>query len=112
MKYYECIFIVRQDLPAQDVHKLADKYKESISAMQATVIKKEYWGLRNLSYDVKKNKKGHYLFFGIHSMSEVIKKIENNLKVSEDVIKFLMIKVKKVDNKPTLMMQMPNEISA
>ena len=109
MRYYECIFIVRQDLPTQDVHKLADKYKEMMSKMQAVIIKKEYWGLRALSYDIKKNKKGHYLFFGLHTVPDTIKNIEDNFKVSEDVIKFLMIKVRKIDNKSTLMMQMPNE---
>jgi small subunit ribosomal protein S6 len=108
MKFYECTFIIRQDIPAQDVHKLSEKYKELIEKMGGTLVKKEYWGLRNLAYDIKKNKKGHYIFFGIKGKSDIITKMENNFKVSEDIIKFLTICVDKIDEKPSLMMQTPS----
>ena len=109
MRFYECTFIIRQDLPAQDVHKLADKYKDLVEKMNGKVVKKEYWGLRNLAYDIKKNKKGHYIFLGLNVESKVINKIENDFKVSENVIKFLTIRVKSIDERPTLMMQTPSE---
>ena len=109
MRFYECTFIIRQDLPDQDVHKLADKYKELVEKMDGKVVKKEYWGLRSLSYEIKKNKKGHYIFLGLNASPDVVNKIENDFKVSEDIIKFLTIKVKGIDDKPTLMMQTPSE---
>jgi small subunit ribosomal protein S6 len=109
MRFYECTFIIRQDSPAQDVHKLADKYQSLIEEMDGKVLKREYWGLRSLAYEIKKNKKGHYVFFGLNTSSEVINKIENDFKVSEDVIKFLTIRVDSIDDKPTLMMQTPSE---
>ena len=109
MRFYECAFIIRQDLPAQDVHKLADKYQDLVEKMNGKVVKKEYWGLRSLAYEIKKNKKGHYIFFGLNTSPEVINKMENDFKVSEDIIKFLTIKVENIDNKPTLMMQTPSE---
>merc|ERR1712010_118988 len=105
MTFYECTFIIRQDLPAQDVSKITDKYEELVRKMGGNTVKKEYWGLKNLAYEIKKNKKGRYVFLGIDAPSSTINKIENNFKVSEDVIKFLTIKVKNIDNKPTLMMQ-------
>ena len=109
MRFYECAFIIRQDLPAQDVYKLADKYQDLVEKMDGEVVKKEYWGLRSLAYEIKKNKKGHYIFFGLDTSPEVINKMENDFKVSEDIIKFLTIRVENIDNKPTLMMQTPSE---
>ena len=49
MRFYECTFIIRQDLPAQDVHKLADKYKDLVEKMNGKVVKKEYWGYKSKS---------------------------------------------------------------
>jgi len=109
MKFYECTFIVRQDLPAQDVHKLVDRYENLVEKVGGKIIKREYWGLRSLAYEVKKNKKGHYVYLGISSLSGVVEKIENDFKVSEDVIKFLTIRVQDIKDRPTLMMQTPSE---
>lgn len=112
MRFYECTFIIRQDLPAQDVHKLADRYEDIVQKAEGRVLKREYWGLRALCYEIKKSKKGHYIFLGLETSSDVINKIENDFKVSEDVIKFLTVKVKQIDSKPTLMMQTPSEIKS
>ena len=109
MRFYECVFIIRCDMPAQDVYKISGKYKDIIEKMGSQVIKKEYWGLRSLSYEIKKNKKGHYVFFGLEATPEIINKIENDFKISEDVIKFLTIRVNEIDTKPSLMMQTPSE---
>ncbi|WPX96902.1 30S ribosomal protein S6 [Candidatus Bandiella euplotis] len=109
MRFYECTFIIRQDLPAQDVHKLSEKYKGVVEKTGGQVIKKEYWGLRSLAYEIKKNKKGHYIFFGLKATPETITKVENDFKISEDVIKFLTIRVDRIDEKPSLMMQTPSE---
>ncbi len=105
MRFYECVFIIRQDLPAQDVHKLTDRYKELVEKMRGKVVKKEYWGLRSLEYEIKKNKRGHYVFLGLNANPDVLNKMENDFKVSEDVIKFLTIKVKTIGENPTLMMK-------
>ena len=110
MRFYECVFIVRQDMPAQDVHKFSEQYQNTIEQMKGQVIKKEYWGLRSLAYEINKNKKGHYIFFGLNVTPEIINKIENHFKVSEDVLKFLTIRVSKIEEKPSLMMQTPSTI--
>ena len=109
MRFYECVFTVRQDMPAQDVHKFSEQYQNTIERMGGQVIKKEYWGLRSLAYEINKNKKGHYVFFGLSVTPEIVNKIENNFKVSEDVLKFLTIRVNKIEEKPSLMMQTPSE---
>ncbi|MFQ3306858.1 MAG: small subunit ribosomal protein S6 [Candidatus Midichloriaceae bacterium] len=101
---------MRQELPAQDVHKFSEKYKEIIENMGGVVLKKEYWGLRSLSYEIKKNKKGHYVMFGIKSKPEIITKMENDFKISEDVIRYLTVRTDDIDNAPSLMMQTPSEM--
>lgn len=107
MPLYECIFIARQDIPYQDVAKLSDKLAEIFTADGGKVIKKESWGLRNLAYAIKKNKKGYYTLLGVEASNNAIKEFERMCKINEDVIKHISIKVKKHDMKPSMMMQAP-----
>ena len=102
-------FIIRQDLPAQEAHKLSDYYKDLIVKFGGSVVKNEYWGLRSLAYEIKKNKKGHYMFFGVKSGHETIRKVQDDFKVREDVLKNLVIKVDSIDDSPSLMMQTPSD---
>ena len=109
MRFYECVFIMRQDLPSQDIYKTIDDYKELVKKIGGEVVKNEYWGLRTLGYEIKKNKKGHYVFFCLKGDGTIVSKIEDNLKISESIIKYLTIRVKKIQNEPTLMVQILNE---
>ncbi len=107
MAFYECTFIARQDIPAQDVHKLADKFVELFKGLGAQIIKKEYWGLRSLAYIIKKNKKGHYVMLGVSAEPKAISEFERNCKINEDVLKYISIKVDKIDEAASMMMQAP-----
>jgi small subunit ribosomal protein S6 len=107
MAFYECTLIMRQDIAAQDVHKTADRFAEMVKNLGGEVLKREYWGLRTLAYIVRKNKKGHYLMFGINAENPVVKELERNFKINEDVIKYLTIKTDKIDDAPSYMMQAP-----
>ncbi len=107
MALYECVFVGRQDIPAQDVHKLSDKFSEIFTASGSKIIKKEYWGLRSLAYEVKKNKKGHYVLIGVEASSEAIQEFERNCRINEAVIKYLTLKVEKLDQSASAMMQAP-----
>lgn len=107
MALYECVFIARQDIPAQDVHKLADKFTEIFTSAGGKLAKKEYWGLRSLAYEVKKNKKGHYIMLGVEASSDAVAEFERNCKINEDVIKYLTLKVEEISASPSAMMQAP-----
>ncbi|MDF3048128.1 MAG: rpsF [Candidatus Midichloriaceae bacterium] len=107
MALYECIFVTRQDIPAQDVHKLSDKFSEIFTTAGSKIIKKEYWGLRSLAYEVKKNKKGHYVLLGVDASNDAVKEFERNCKINESVIKCLTLAVEKLDSQPSIMMQAP-----
>jgi small subunit ribosomal protein S6 len=107
MSFYECVFIARQDISGQDVQKLTEKFDDIFKSFGGELMKREYWGLRQLAYVVKKNKKGHYMMMGVRAPADAIKEFERNCKINEDIIKFLTLRVKSIDEKPSIMMQAP-----
>ncbi len=109
MSLYESTFIVCQDASAQDANNIAKSFTDLVENMGGKVIKKEYWGLRTLAYLVKKNKKGHYIMLSLDAEDKVMKELERHYRVKEEVIKFLTIRVDKIDESPSLMMQAPAE---
>jgi small subunit ribosomal protein S6 len=69
------------------------------------VTKSEYWGLRNLAYRIRKNRKGHYLHFNLNAPAEAIEELERQERLSDDVIRYLTVKVDRLDEKPSILMQ-------
>jgi small subunit ribosomal protein S6 len=112
IRLYEMTFVLRQDIAAHEVHKIADMFVGILEKFGGSLVKKEYWGLRNLAYAMKKNRRGHYISFGISAPSAAVKELERNFKISEDVIKYLTIKVEKIDQEPSPMMQAPSDFSS
>ena len=100
---------MRQDIPSQETHKLSETYSDIVKKMGGEVLKKEYWGLRSLAYEIKKNKKGHYIMLCLKTTPDAVEELERNFKINEDVIKFLTLKIDKIDQYPSLMMQTPTE---
>ncbi|MBS0236193.1 MAG: 30S ribosomal protein S6 [Proteobacteria bacterium] len=109
---YECVFIVRQDLPVQDVNKLTERFSGLVNQGGGKVIKKEYWGLRNLAYVIQKNKKGHYVMLGVQAGREAMSELERNMMISEDVINQRVFRVNALDDTPSIMMREPADSSA
>ncbi len=101
MSLYETVFIVRQDVSLADVDKLTEEFVSIISKSGGKVVKTEYWGLRNLAYDINNNKKGHYTLFGIDADSDSIRGFERKMKYSEDVIRFLTLRVDNISADPS-----------
>jgi len=109
MRLYECIFIVRQDIAAQDVHKLADKFEEMFQKFNSKVLKKEYWGLRSLAYLMKKQKKANYMRLVVNANVDAIKEFVRSCKINEDIIRYMPKKIEQFDDKPSPMMQAPSK---
>ncbi len=107
MSFYECVFIARQDIAAPEVHKLADKFVEVFQEYGSKLIKREYWGLRSLTYIIKKNKKGHYIMLGVEADAKAIAEFERNCKINEDILKYMCVRVENLDEHPSVMMQAP-----
>ncbi|HUO97565.1 MAG TPA: 30S ribosomal protein S6, partial [Rhizomicrobium sp.] len=93
MALYEHLLIARQDISAQAVDALATHLKTIVEGEGGKVEKQEYWGLRGLAYRIKKNRKGHYVLLNINAPAKAVIELERQLKINEDVLRFLTVKV-------------------
>ena len=104
-RFYETIFIARQDITANQVESLAKQYTSIIKEYGGEVTKTEFCGLRNLAYKIKKNRKGHYVLMNVEVKSEGIQEMERQMKINEDVLRYLSVRLEKLDNAPSALMQ-------
>ena len=104
MALYESVIIGRQDLTNNQFESLIDEFTSVIKSHDGEIKKAEYWGIRNLAYKINKNKKAHYYMLNISSSPETISEYERLLGLHEDIIRFLTIKIDKVDENPSLLM--------
>jgi small subunit ribosomal protein S6 len=105
MRSYEHTFIARQDLSPQQAQALAEAYAGVVTEHGGEVTKTEYWGLRNLAYRIKKNRKGHYLHLNLRAPAAAIDEIERQERLSEDVIRYLTVRVEQLEEGPSVIMQ-------
>ena len=105
MALYENVFIARQDVPATQVETLTNQFAELITAQGGTVQKKEYWGLRSLTFRIKKNRKGHYTLLNIDAPSAAVKELERTMSINEDIIRYLTVRVDALEEGPSAVMQ-------
>ncbi|MGH7066927.1 MAG: 30S ribosomal protein S6 [Acetobacteraceae bacterium] len=101
MPLYECVLIARNDATQQQVDALADQITEGIGAGGGSVKKREYWGMRNLAYRIKKNRKGHYMLLGLEAPPAAITEMERLLRLNEDVLRFLTLRVPAIEEGPS-----------
>ena len=109
MSFYECVFIARQDIAAPQAEALAEEMANVITAGGGTVAKREYWGLRNISYRIRKNRKGHYLLLNIDGPSSAVKEMERQMSINEDVLRYLTIRVDSLEEGPSAVMLSKNQ---
>ena len=93
MSFYETVFIARQDISSAQAEALADTFAQVAQEHEGKVVGREYWGLRNLAYRIKKNRKGHYVLLNINAPSAAVIELERQLKINEDVLRFLTVRV-------------------
>lgn len=87
MPLYETVFIARQDLAADDVDTLTSKLSKIVSDGEGKVVSKEYWGLRNLAFKVKKNSRGHYVLLNINAPYSAVAELNRVMSFNEDIIR-------------------------
>ena len=97
MNLYEHTLVVRQDTSESQLKSLKDKYSKLIEKNEGNLIKTEEWGLLNLSYLIKKNKKGNYIHFKIEGTGKTIDELEKSAKLDKNLLRYLTVKVKKFD---------------
>lgn len=105
MALYEHIFIARQDVSQQQVEALVEQLTTILKDNGGSVSKNEYWGLRNLSFKVKKNRKGHYALMNIDAPHAAVAEMERQMGLNEDVLRFLTIRVEEHEEGQSAMLQ-------
>lgn len=104
MALYETVFIARQDISPNQVEALADDYEKVIAELKGSVKKREYWGLRTLAYQIRKNKKGHYIMYNFDAPSDAIAEMERRMRLNDDILRFMSIRIDEINEEPSIMM--------
>ena len=97
MNLYEHTIIARQDMSPSQLKQIEEKYSKIVVKFDGDIIKAENWGLMNLAYLIKKNKKGNYIHFKIKADGKIISELEKNEKLDKNLLRYLTVKVKKFD---------------
>jgi small subunit ribosomal protein S6 len=105
MAFYECVFIARQDISGTQAEGLIETFATLVGENGGQVTKKEYWGLKNLAYRIKKNRKGHYALMNLDAPSAAVNELERNMKINEDVLRFLTVRVDALEEGPSAALQ-------
>lgn len=104
MPIYETVFIARQELSAQQVDALTEQYSKIITDAKGKILKTENWGLRTLAYRINKNRKGHYVLIESDVESAAIQEVERNMRLSEDVLRYLTMRLEKPTEGPSIIL--------
>ena len=105
MPLYEHVFLARQDASAQQVEELTTQFTAIVEQQGGKVEKTESWGLRSLTYRMNKNRKAHFVLLNINAPSAAVAEVERQERISEDVIRFLTIRVDEHETGPSAMMR-------
>ena len=105
MALYEHIFLARQDVSQQQVEELTTALTEILTANGGKVTKNEYWGLKGLSYRIRKNRKAHYSLMNIDAPSAAVVEMERQMRINEDILRFMTVSVDELEEGPSAMMQ-------
>ena len=103
MAFYESVVITRPELTESQVESLKNELISIITTENGKVQSTENWGLRNLAYKINKNKKGHYFLINIDCNPSVIFEYERQMRINEDIIRFLTIKIDHFSDKPSIL---------
>ena len=105
MPLYEHIFMARQDVTPQQVEAMVDQYKGVIEQNGGSVDKTEMWGVKSLAYRIKKNRKAPFTMFNLNAPAPAVAEMERQMRINEDILRFMTIKVEELETEPSVMMQ-------
>ena len=105
MPLYEHVFLTRQDISTQQVESLVQEFRTILEGRGGTIGKTEYWGLKSLTFRIKKNRKAHFSLINIDAPPDAVAELERQERLSTDVIRFLTVKVDEHEQAPSAMMR-------
>ena len=97
MNLYEHTIVVKQDASSSQIKKITEKYSKIVEINDGNIVQTENWGLLNLSYIIKKNKKANYIHFKIKGNGKIINELEKNESIDQNLLRYMTVKVKKFD---------------
>ena len=104
MPLYETVFIARQDLSESQVKTITEGLEKILTENGGTIKKTEFWGLRTLAYKINKSRKGHYVLFQMDAPATALHEMERNIRLSEDIMRYISVKIDTITDDPTIMM--------
>ena len=104
MPLYETVVIARSEITQAQADAVADAVIAQLEADGAAVKKREYWGLRNLAYRIKKNRKGHYILLGLDAVPAAVTEMERQLSLNEDVLRFMTVRIEEISEEPSVIL--------
>lgn len=105
MAFYECVFIARQDISADQVNSLTEQMEKVLGEGGGKVEKKENWGLRTLTYRINKNRKGHYVLMNLDAPAAAVHEMERQMRLNEDILRYMTIRVDELEEGPSAILQ-------
>jgi small subunit ribosomal protein S6 len=105
MALYEHVYLARQDVSAQQVEELTANLTKVLGDNGGKVTKNEYWGLKSLSFRIKKNRKAHYSLLNLDAPPAAVAEMERQMRINEDILRFMTIRVDELEEGPSAMMQ-------
>jgi small subunit ribosomal protein S6 len=97
MNLYEHTIVARQDTSPAQIKQLTEKYSKIVEKNDGKIVQTEEWGLLNLAYVIKKNRKGSYIHFKIEGSGKIIEELEKNEIIDKNLLRYMTVKVKKFD---------------
>jgi len=105
MTNYETVMIARPDISAQQVEQINEEMTALLTENGGEIKKTEYWGLRNLAYRIKKNRKGHYVLYNVTAPAAALQEMERVMRLHDDVLRYMSIRVEEHEEGPSIQMQ-------
>ncbi len=112
MSFYELTYVLRPDVPTAHVDATTNKVGEWVKKAKGKIVKTEQWGLRTMAYAIKKHKKGYYTHLGLSMPGTGVAEIETQLKLSDDIIRFMTVKVDDISKEPSAVMKAKTRAAA
>lgn len=104
MALYEHVFLARQDIAQQQVDQLVEQYRGVIEANGGKVERVENWGLRSLTYRIRKNRKAYYVMLNLNAPSAAVAELERQMRINEDILRYLTVRVVEHEEGPSAML--------
>ena len=105
MPLYESVVIARQDISSTQVDALADDLTKILEENGGSVTKREHWGLRSMTFRIKKNRKGHYVLFNVDAPANAVSEYERRMRINEDILRYMTVRVDEHEEGPSAILQ-------